>query len=119
MQTFSELVLDKLDTLVVVVNNGGDVAYVSKSAKKLLGYEPEQLLGEQWWIKPRISQQEGQEIREKIMILLQQDSSRISQGFEHALKTSQGNIKWFKWSSTVVNENQLIGIGLDVTEKKL
>lgn len=119
MQTFSELVLDKLDTLVVVVNNKGDVEYVSNSSKKLLGYEPEQLLGEQWWIKPRLSLQEGQEIREKIKNVLLHDSSRISQGFEHAFKTSQGMIKWFKWSSTVVNENQLIGIGLDITEKKL
>lgn len=119
MQTFSELVLDKLDTLVVVVNNNGSVEYVSKSSKKLLGYEPEQLLGEQWWIKPRVSLEEGQEIREKIKSVLLHDSSRISQGFEHALKTSQGMIKWFKWSSTLMNENQLVGIGLDITEKKL
>ncbi len=119
MQTFSELVLDKLDTLVVVVNNNGSVEYVSKSSKKLLGYEPEQLLGEQWWIKPRASLEEGQEIREKIKNVLLNDSSRISQSFEHALKTSQGMIKWFKWSSSLMNENQLVGIGLDITEKKL
>ena len=119
MQTFSELVLNKLNTLVVVVNNEGNVEYVSNSSKDLLGYEPEQLLGEQWWIKPRASATEGLEIRDKIKELLLHDSSRVSQGFEHALKTSQGTIKWFKWSSTMVSENQLLGIGLDITDKKV
>ncbi|HEY1040761.1 MAG TPA: SpoIIE family protein phosphatase, partial [Bacteroidia bacterium] len=119
MQTFSELVLNKLNTLVVVVNNEGNVEYVSNSSKDLLGFEPEQLLGEQWWIKPRASATEGLEIRDKIKELLLHDSSRVSQGFEHALKTSQGTIKWFKWSSTMVSENQLLGIGLDITDKKI
>ncbi|MCD6067026.1 MAG: pas/pac sensor protein [Bacteroidetes bacterium] len=118
MQTFSELVLDKLDTLVVVVESNGNVAYVSNSVKKLLGYEPEQLLGEQWWTRPRISEAEGIEIKRKIKNLLAADSSRVSQSFEHALKTSQGHVKWFKWSSSVINDNQLVGIGLDITDKK-
>jgi PAS domain S-box-containing protein len=118
MQTFSELVLDKLDTLVVVVESNGSVAYVSNSAKKLLGYEPDQLLGEQWWVRPRLTEAEGQEIRRKISSLLNSDSSRVSQSFEHALKTSEGSIKWFKWSSSVINDNQLVGIGLDITDKK-
>lgn len=118
MQTFSELVLDKLDTLVVVVNSDGSVAYVSNSAKKLLGYEPEQLLGEQWWLRPRLSEAEGMEVREKIRAVLAQDSSRVSQGFEHALKTSQGLIKWFKWSSSMISDDQMIGIGIDITDKK-
>jgi len=118
MQTFSELVLDKLNTLIVVVNKNGSVDYVSDSAKKLLGYEPEQLTGEQWWIKPRINEAEGLVVREKIRTILLHDSHQINQGFEHALKTAQGGIKWFKWNSALINDNQLIGIGLDITEKK-
>ncbi|MBK6833047.1 MAG: SpoIIE family protein phosphatase [Bacteroidetes bacterium] len=118
MQTFSELVLDKLNTLVVVVNKNGEVDYVSDSAKKLLGYEPEQLTGEQWWIKPRINEAEGNIVREKIRSILLHDAHQSNQVFEHALKTAQGSIKWFKWNSAIINDNQLIGIGLDITEKK-
>ena len=118
MQTFSELVLDKLNTLIVVVNKNGEVDYVSDSAKKLLGYEPEQLTGNQWWIKPRINEADGNIVKEKIRSILLQDAQQINQGFEHALKTAQGSIKWFKWNSALINNNQLIGIGLDITEKK-
>lgn len=118
MKTFSELALDKLDTLVVVVESDGSVAYISSSAKRLLGYEPEQLLGKEWWIKPRISETEGKEVLQKILAVLDKDSSLAPQSFEHALKTAQGNIKWFKWSSTILPENKLVGIGLDITDKK-
>ncbi|MDP1800249.1 MAG: SpoIIE family protein phosphatase [Bacteroidota bacterium] len=118
MQTISDLVLDKLNTLLVIVNNKGDVEYVSNSSKALLGFEPEQLLGNNWWIIPRQNINEGNLVKEKILSIMLHDSYQVEQGFEHALKTSNGLIKWFKWSSTVMADDKLIGIGIDITEKK-
>lgn len=118
MQTISDLVLDKLNTLLVIVNNKGEVEYVSNSSKALLGFEPEQLLGDNWWIVPRQSINEGNLVKEKILSIMLHDSYQVEQGFEHALKTSNGLIKWFKWSSTVMADEKLIGIGIDITEKK-
>ncbi len=118
MQTISDLVLDKLNTLLVVVNNKGEVEYISNSAKTLLGFEPEQLLGNNWWIIPRQNINEGQAIKEKILTMMLHDAYRVDQGFEHALKTSKGLVKWFKWSSAMMQEDKLIGIGIDITEKK-
>lgn len=118
MQTISDLVLDKLNTLLVVVNNKGEVEYISNSAKTLLGFEPEQLLGNNWWIIPRQNIDEGRAIKEKILTSMLHDSYRVDQGFEHALKTSKGIVKWFKWSSAMMQDDKLIGIGIDITEKK-
>ncbi len=118
MQTISDLVLDKLNTLLVVVNNNGQVEYISDSAKRILGFEPEQLLGENWWKVPRQSETEGNLIKEKIISMMLHDSYQAEQGFEHALKTSKGLIKWFKWSSALTADNKLVGIGIDITEKK-
>lgn len=118
MQTISDLVLDKLNTLVIIVNNKGDVEYISNSSKALLGFEPQQLLGDNWWIKPRRSKNEGYEVKEKILSIMLHDSYQIEQGFEHVLKTSTGLIKWFKWSSAMTNDDKVIGIGIDITEKK-
>lgn len=118
MQTIPDLVLDKLNTLLVFVNNKGEVEYISNSAKTLLGFEPEQLLGNNWWIIPRQSVDEGQAIKEKIVSIMLHDSYRVDQGFEHALKTSKGLVKWFKWSSAMMPDDKLIGIGIDITEKK-
>ncbi len=118
MQTIPDLVLDKLNTLLVVVNNKGEVEYISNSAKTLLGFEPEQLLGDNWWIIPRQNADEGMAVKEKILSIMLHDSYRADQGFEHALKTSKGHVKWFKWSSAMLQEDKLIGIGIDITEKK-
>lgn len=118
MRTISDLVLDKLNTLLVIVNNKGDVEYVSNSSKTLLGFEPEQLLGNNWLIIPRQNINEGNLVKEKILSIMLHDSYQVEQGFEHALKTSNGLIKWFKWSSTVMADDKLIGIGIDITEKK-
>ncbi len=118
MQTIPDLVLDKLNTLLVVVNNKGEVEYISNSAKTLLGFEPEQLLGNNWWLIPRQNAGEGMAVKEKILSIMLHDSYRADQGFEHALKTAKGHVKWFKWSSAMLQEDKLIGIGIDITEKK-
>src|SRR6202007_2765600 len=88
------------------------------SSKALLGFEPEQLLGDNWWIIPRQNTDEGSAVKEKILSIMLHDSYQVEQGFEHALKTSKGLVKWFKWSSTMTDDERLIGIGIDITEKK-
>ena len=118
MQTISDLVLDKLNTLVIIVNSKGEVEYISNSSKALLGFEPDQLLGDNWWIIPRQNKDEGFAVKEKILSIMLHDSYQIEQGFEHALKTSKGLIKWFKWSSALTADDKVVGIGIDVTEKK-
>lgn len=118
MQTISDLVLDKLNTLVIVVNNKGEVEYISNSSKTLLGFEPKQLLGDNWWIIPRKTKEEGYAVKEKILSIMFHDSYQIELGFEHALKTSNGLIKWFKWSSAITQDDKVVGIGIDITEKK-
>ncbi|MDO8998716.1 MAG: SpoIIE family protein phosphatase [Bacteroidota bacterium] len=118
MQTISDLVLDKLNTLVVVVNNKGEVEYISNSSKAILGFDSSQLLGDNWWIIPRLNITDGYAVKEKIISIMLHDSYQIEQGFEHALKTSNGLIKWFKWSSAITDDDKVIGIGIDITEKK-
>lgn len=112
-----EQILDKLNTLIVVLNNDGSVDYVSKSARQLLGYEPDDLLGNNWWIATRFSKPEGVEVKRKLQTIFKNRNSGV-QSFEHLLKTSQGGQKWINWNVSVLNEDQLVGIGYDITEKK-
>src|SRR5688500_2433083 len=101
-----DLILDKLNTLIVVLNNNGNIEFVSRSAQNLLGYKPADLLGNNWWEATRFSKPEGEEIKNKIMGLFRQQSSTVHQ-FEHLLKTSQGSQKWFSWNVSYMNERQL------------
>ncbi|MGZ3883260.1 MAG: SpoIIE family protein phosphatase, partial [Bacteroidia bacterium] len=112
-----EQILDKLNTLIVVLNNDGSIDYVSRSATQLLGYEPVQLLGQNWWEKTRFTKPEGLQIKNKIVKLFNEQRASVST-FEHLLKTAEGGQKWFSWNISSLNDGQLIGIGHDITAKK-
>lgn len=110
-------ILDKLNTLIVVLNKSGSIEYVSKSAQQLLGYNPQDLLGNAWWDIIRFSKPEGEEVKHKILKTF--DNQTITtQTFEHKLRTSAGGIKWVRWNVSYLNEEQLIGIGYDITDNK-
>ncbi len=113
-----EQILDKLNTLIVVLNNDGSIDYVSKSANELLGYEPNQLLGQNWWEKTRFTRPEGIQIKNKILNLFENNVGSVS-NYEHLLRTKEGGQKWFSWNISFLNEYQLVGFGNDITEKKL
>lgn len=110
-------ILDKLNTLIVVLNADGSIDYVSRSAQQLLGYRLQDLLGNNWWHMTRSSRSEGELMKQKILqaLNLQQGST---QTFEHELRTSAGGKKWVRWNVSHLNEDQLIGVGYDVTDKK-
>ena len=112
-----DLILEKLNTLIVVLNNTGDIEFVSTSAQSILGYNPSELLGNNWWEATRFSKPEGAEVKSKLMALFKNRSNSIHQ-FEHLLKTSYGNQKWFSWNVSYLSDTQLIGIGMDITDKK-
>lgn len=112
-----ELILDKLNTLIVVLNNNGHIEFVSKSAQSILGYAPNELLGNNWWEATRFSKPEGEEVKRKLMKLFANRQSSVYQ-FEHLLKTNYGQTKWFSWNVSYLNEEQLVGIGMDISEKK-
>lgn len=112
-----EQILDKLNALIVVLNNDGSADYVSKPAQHLLGYRSDELLGNNWWEATRFSRPEGIEIKKKILGLFTDKRSSVHT-FEHKLKTSYGGQKWVRWDVSYLNDDQLIGIGYDITEKK-
>ena len=111
-------ILDKLNTLIVVLNKSGSIEYVSKSAQQLLGYKSEELLGNAWWEVTRFSKPEGEQVKNKILTSFS-NQNITTQAFEHELKTSAGGRKWVRWNVSYLNDEQLIGIGYDITENKL
>lgn len=111
-------ILDKLNTLVVVLTKDGSIDYVSKSAQQLLGFNAQDLLGNGWWEMTRFSKPEGQQVKNKILEIFSKNTFS-TQTFEHELRTSAGGRKWFRWSVSSFNDDQLIGIGYDITDNKL
>jgi PAS domain S-box-containing protein len=118
MSLVTDAILAKLNSLIVVVNQQGKVEYVSPSTKRMLGFEPEQLLGEGWWDLTRIDILEREAVKELTMQQLQQNSMVESLPFERLLKTATGGDKWILWNTSKGPSNTLIGIGHDITDRK-
>jgi PAS domain S-box-containing protein len=113
-----EQILEKLNALVVVLNSQGNAEYVSQSACQLLGYDPDQLIGSNWWEVTRFSKPEGERTRNKIIALMRKGTN-TTETFEHLFKTSYGGQKWIRWNVSYLDDEQIIGIGYDITDQKL
>ena len=118
MSLVTDAILAKLNSLIVVVNHQGRVEYVSPSAKRILGFEPEQLLGEGWWDLTRIDIIEREAVKELTIQQLQQNSLMESVPYERLLKTATGGDKWILWNTSKGPANTLVGIGHDITDRK-
>jgi len=118
MQLVTENILEKLNSLIVVINKRGKVEYVSPSVKRILGFEPEQLLGEGWWNLTRTDDAERADVRAIALSQLKQDSLLHTLPYERLLKTVTGKDKWILWNTSKGENNTLIGIGHDITDRK-
>ena len=111
-------ILDKLNTLTVVLNNDGSIYYVSKIAQQLLGFNPDDLISYNWWEVARFTKPEGEEVKHKILRAFK-NNNISNQNFEHTIKTKNGGTKYIRWDISFLNEDQLIAVGSDITDNKL
>lgn len=118
MSIVTEAILEKLNSLIVVVNSDGKVEYVSPSVKRLLGYEPEQMMGDGWWNLTRHTEFERQSVKTLMNNFLKLDSLQETVPYERLLKTANGDDRWILWNTSKGPANSLIGIGHDITERK-
>lgn len=118
MKRFTETILEKLNTLIVVVNGDGKVEYVSPAASQILGYSPEELLGDGWWELTRETAAERSDIKGFVNEMLAKKTVEESYSYERILSASNGDKKWILWNTTPGPEGTVIGIGQDITDRK-
>lgn len=120
LQLSSEI-LQRVKSLVLVSDKTGQITYISPSAKTLLGYEPDELLGDGWWEASRLDPDEPQ--RERVRILNVGGSSTAlspasGEPYERLVKDKDGELHWILWQDAKGPDGQVIGVGHDITERK-
>ena len=118
MSLVTDAILEKLNSLIVVVNPTGDVEYVSPSAKRILGFEPEQLVGDGWWNLTRDNVEDRKSIKALTLQQMKQESVLETVPQERLLKTATGGERWILWNTSKGPLNTLVGIGHDITDRK-
>jgi PAS domain S-box-containing protein len=114
----SEEILNSIDNLVLVANSHGEVIYISPSVKKIIGYEPEELLGSGWWEMERISGGDVEMEKEYIRWAAAGLSTTDHKPYEHRIRHKDGSWRLLMLSDAKGPRDLIIGIGTDITELK-
>lgn len=112
----SEYILSKTNLLAVIINPLGNIEYVSPAVERLLNYSNVELLGNGWWIKTR-KEEEAELVKQKILKLFAREDNFI-EVYEHELICENGSSKWIRWELSKISDEQIIGIGQDISERK-
>ncbi|MFN4233957.1 MAG: SpoIIE family protein phosphatase [Bacteroidia bacterium] len=118
MQDLSTYILDKLNTLVVMLDESGNASFVSNASKSILGYEPKQLLGKGWFDLTRKNETDRNAMRELVQKAIKNESAELIASGERLLYSATGAEKWILWNTVKGPDKSLIAIGYDITERK-
>lgn len=109
----SHSILRRIGNLVLVLDSGARVVYVSPSVEPLLGYTVEEVLGEGWWGLPWAEVEE----RERIRSTLGKMAPHSALG-ERLLRSRDGSERWMLFEESTGPDGLLIRVGHDVTERR-
>lgn len=118
MSLVNNTILERINSLIVVVNKEGKVEYVSPSVKRILGFEPEQLMGDGWWNLTRDNSRGRRKIKELVRRQIESPSLTETTPQERLLKTAAGGEKWILWNTSKGLFNKVVAIGHDITDRK-
>ena len=110
-KTLAEIVLQTINSIVLVANGKGELLYASPSVKTILGYEPEELLGMKYWDTPSADP----ELRKKHLATI----GAVARGEEPAAEapyavkmlTKEGEERWILWRDARASGDVVVGAG--------
>lgn len=113
-----EIITSKIKTIVIIINPEGELLYVSNSVKRILGYEPNDLLGEHWWKATRKDESSAFKMIEQFKEAVKQN--RIDElSTERLLFDAENNKVWILWNSSFDEDGNVISVGYDITNRKV
>ncbi|MBL4707286.1 MAG: PAS domain S-box protein [Flavobacteriales bacterium] len=111
-------ILDNINAIVLVADARGNIIFANKAIKHILGYDPEEVLGNGWWELTSHENNAGARKAKTAAMAVGTDNLKDRHLFEHLLPTKDGREVWTQWTNTRTAEGFLVGIAQDITEKK-
>ncbi|HTF06429.1 MAG TPA: PAS domain S-box protein, partial [Bacteroidia bacterium] len=110
---FADTTLNNSRSLVIAADATGNIVYVSRSVKAVLGYQPEEMIGDGWWKIRSADEEENKKMREKVLTFKGTTAPYMS-----VVTAKNGTKKWIQWVDTELPGNLRVGIGMDVSDRK-
>lgn len=115
---FSELLLNKVNLIIISIDENGQVTYVSPATENIIGYNADNLLGEQWWNLTFFSKEERQLSKKRICEIVSGKTKINSKPYDRKLLCKDGSLKWIEWRDSIGVDNIFVSVGVDITEWK-
>lgn len=117
--SLAEDVLGAVQTLVVVANGDGHIVYAAPAIERILGYKPEEVLGEGWWKLVGRGDESGNDRRELAAREARGEIPLRAEPYVSRLYHRSGEVRWIQWHDSKGPGDLLIGAGNDVTKLHL
>lgn len=107
---FANNIVHKGNSLILGTNRFGHVSFCSENIIKILGYKPEEVMGNGFWELTEDPEFMGTDYSEKYV------EDKL---YTRKLKCANGNYRYIQWIDKKYNDDLFVGIGQDVTEQVL
>ncbi len=114
----SDEILQRVPALVLVADRDGRITYASPSAQGILGYRPEELLGDGWWLRTRANPEERERERNAVAGCARGERPLPAEPYERLAHHRNGQPRWILWHDSPGPNQTLIGVGHDITARK-
>ena len=115
----SDQILQRVNALVLVGDAKGETTYVSPAVKRILGYDPAEILGDGWWNVCQDDEEGRKREKDFVARCARGEIPLSTMPYERTVKGRDGVPHHILWQDTQGPENTVIGVGHDISERKL
>ncbi|MFN7045820.1 MAG: PAS domain S-box protein [Flavobacterium sp.] len=105
---FTQDIINNTNSIIIAADNMGNVQYCNDSITKILGYSPEEVLGQNFWTLTQDPEFESGDYTSKF---------RPNTVYFRKLKCKNGEYKFIQWTDFKHTKNTYVATGQDVTSK--
>jgi len=114
----SHSILQNINNLVIVADASGAVRYLSPSVGRILGYSPEELLGDGWWRLTYEDPAAAARERERVGLVARGRAPGRTTPYERRIADRNGEQRWFLWHDSRGPGDLLIGVAHEISQRK-
>jgi PAS domain S-box-containing protein len=115
----SDEILQRAGALVILANSDGTVRYVSPSVRSILGYDPDELIGDNWWVVSGANTEERRREKHNVSAAARGERPINPMPYERMIAHRNGESRWVLFQDAPGPYGTLIGIGQDITGRKI
>ena len=109
---FADTTINTGNSLVIASNKTGEIVFASKNFEQILGYTEKELLGDGWWKIRSEDDEHNKSVKNSVV------SRNIERNSVERIIDKKGVPRWIQWENSFFENNLVVGIGIDITDKK-